>query len=140
MKAWIGIGLAGVVIVVVLTVAVIQRLSAESMAVLIGGLAGVIASIPTSLIVVWFALRAATVRTETTSRAMAEARAVEARAAEPHIVVVNSGGMPAQQGYGPAVPMALPPYSQAAPRRFTMIGGAEGLPAASGETREEQWR
>jgi hypothetical protein len=63
-----------------LAVVVGQRLSAEAMAVIVGVVAGVAASIPTSLIVVWAALRG-----------RGEARPVEVRrpeAPEPRIVVV----------------------------------------------------
>src|SRR5258706_15436166 len=47
----------GLAFSVALAVVVGQRLSGEAMAVVIGVLAGVVASIPTSLIVVWFASR-----------------------------------------------------------------------------------
>ena len=114
---------------------IIQRLSAEAMAVFVGVVAGVAASIPTSLIVVWFALRTANARNETLSRTMAESRP-----AEPRIMVVTPSIMPAPPGYGLSTPMALPGYTQAAPRRFTVIGGAEGMPGESPENQELLWR
>ncbi len=135
MKARIvAVGL-GMVIFSVLAVLVIQRLSAEAMAVFVGVVAGVAASVPTSLIVMWFALRTVSARTETVSRTVAEARPPE-----PRIVVVSPSVMPAPPGYGPASPMALPPYAQAAPRRFTVIGGAEGTTGQSPENEETIWR
>jgi hypothetical protein len=135
MKArWVAVSL-GLIVFVGLSSVVIQRLSAEAMAVFVGVIAGVVASVPTSLIVVWFALRTATVRTETMNRTMAEARA-----AEPRIVVVSPSVMPAPPGYGPLTPMALPPYAQPAPRRFTVIGGAVGMPVDLPENQEPIWR
>ena len=47
----------GLAFSVALAVVVGHRLSGEAMAVVIGVMAGVVASIPTSLIVVWFASR-----------------------------------------------------------------------------------
>ncbi len=135
MKARIvAVGL-GLVIVTVLSVLVIQRLSAEAMAVFVGVVAGVAASVPTSLIVMWFALRTVSARTENVSRTT-----VEARPPEPRIVVVSPSIMPASPGYGPATPMALPPYAQAAPRRFTVIGGAEDMTGQPPENEETVWR
>jgi hypothetical protein len=135
MKARVVAVSLGSIIFVVLSVLVIQRLSAEAMAVFVGVVAGILASIPTSLIVVWLALRTATARTETLSRSMAEARSPE-----PRIVVVSPSVMPASPGYGPATPMALPAYAQPVPRRFTVIGGAEGMPGEFPENQETVWR
>ena len=135
MKARIVTVSLGLVIFVVLSVLVIQRLSAEAMAVFVGVVAGVAASVPTSLIVMWFALRTVSARTENLSRATAEARPPE-----PRIVVVSPSVMPASPAYGPSTPMALPPYAQAAPRRFTVIGGAEGMMGQALENEETEWR
>jgi hypothetical protein len=117
--------LALVAFAVSLAVVVGQRLSSEAMAVIIGVVAGVAASIPTSLIVVWFALR---------SRS-GETRVVEERRpepVEPKIVVVtppmqNQGyGQPAgggwSQPYEPQLPAAALPR-QPMQRHFTVIGG-----------------
>ena len=135
MKARVVAVTLGLVIFVVLSVLVIQRLSAEAMAVFVGVVAGVVASVPTSLIVMWFALRTASARSETLSRPV-----VEARPPEPRIVVVSPSVMPASPAYGPATPMALPPYAQPAPRRFTVIGGGESMPGDSPENEETLWR
>ncbi len=130
MKArFVGVSL-GVIAFVVLSVLVVQRLSAEAMAVFVGVVAGVAASIPTSLIVVWFALRTANVRTETASRP-----APETRPAEPRIVVVTPSVAPAPPAYGLSAPPALPVYAQPAVRRFTVIGGTS---AGTGEVSENQ--
>ncbi len=135
MKARIVAVLLGLVIFVVLSVLVIQRLSAEAMAVFVGVVAGVAASVPTSLIVMWFALRTVSARTENLSRTTAEARPPE-----PRIVVVSPSVMPASPAYAPTTQMALPPSAQAAPRRFTVIGGAEGMTGESPENEETVWR
>ena len=111
-----------------LAIVVGQRMSAEAMAVIIGVVAGVSASIPTSLIVVWFALRLRAPEPQPVeARVMTER---EPRPAEPRIVVVAP---PAPQpsyapsGYGRAydpgmLPMAALPR-QPMQRRFTVIGG-----------------
>jgi|SRR5579859_5673105 len=141
--------LFGMVFSVSLALIVGQRLSSESMAVVIGVIAGVAASIPTSLIVVWFMGR------NTVARPIVEAApARSAEPAEPRIVVMPApspqapmpqppqpafagmagygpqsyaGYAPALEGYAPA---ANPGYS-AAPalpaRRFTVIGGSDTI-------------
>lgn len=128
----VGIGL-GLIVFLVISVLVVQRLSAEAMAVFVGVVAGVAASIPTSLIVVWFGLRAAAARTETLNRPMAEARP-----AEPRIVVVSPTMAPAPPSYSLSTPAALPAYAEAAARRFTVIGGAGTV--ESPENQEVIWQ
>ena len=80
-------------------------------------------------------LRMATPRTETLNRTMAEARS-----GEPRIVVVSPSVMAAPPAYAASVPMALPPYAQPVSRRFTVIGGGEGMPGESPENQEIVWR
>lgn len=132
--SWLACGLA---FAVTLAIVVGQRLSAEAMAVVIGVIAGVAASIPTSLLVVWF-----TTRTGVTTRTIVEMPAPRERERaaeppEPRIVVMAppppaSAG--AYQNYGGYVPQAyanqgmapgyaLPPALPA--RRFTVVGGTE---------------
>jgi len=103
---------------ITLAVIVGWRMSAEAMAVVIGVIAGVAASIPTSLIVIWFIAR-----TKLSSAPPPIRR--EPENAEPRIIVVNAP---------PAAPSNYPtttpsPYSlnepQRPPRRFTIIGGGE---------------
>ena len=125
----------GAVFSVTLALIVGQRLSAEGMAVVIGVIAGVAASIPTSLIVVWF-MGQTTAARPVIDAAPAPMRSPEP--AEPRIVV-----MPAPQtqpaGYGAQTYAGYPPsavgYSGASPayaapalpaRRFTVIGGSDG--------------
>lgn len=123
----------GLVFAVTLAVVIGQRLSDEAMAVVVGVVAGVAASIPTSLVVVWFA-----------ARAMAASRpaAEPPPPAEPRVVVmtppVQTAGLPSFAPYGlPAQAAAM--YAPA-PRQFSVIGGAEvsGLPAEA--STEVLWR
>lgn len=107
---------------VALAVVVGERLTSEAMAVIVGVIAGVAASIPTSLIVVWVA-----------TRNMPERQApVEARrdpgvgpAPEPRVVVVTApqpAPQPTPNPYQLPYPAALaPPIG--GPRQFTVIGG-----------------
>jgi hypothetical protein len=129
----------GMVFSATLALIVGQRLSAEAMAVVIGVIAGVAASIPTSLIVVWFMGRNIAVGRPVVEATPAPAR--QAEPAEPRIVV-----MPAPQpqpaaypglvayspqsyaGYAQAAAGAIYPAAPALPaRRFTVIGGSDGL-------------
>ncbi len=136
---WLGIGL---VFAVTLAVVIGQRLSAEAMAVMVGVVAGVAASIPTSLIVVWFATR--TVLT-VGQRPVAPAAPPAPPAPEPRMVMMPPALM--APGYGQPQPFGQPqyaamypnasatmpagyaPYSPPAPsfapRQFNVIGGTE---------------
>jgi len=108
--------------VVTLAVLIGWQLSNQAMAVMIGVVAGVTASIPTSLIVVWATLR---------SRAEPPAAA---RTAEPQVIIIQ----PSEASPGPTDEerslTALPAYAApqatgfggpAVPRQFTIIGGEE---------------
>ena len=135
----------GVAFCVTLAVIIGQRLTSEAMAVMVGVVAGVAASIPTSLIVVWLATRLSP-----QARTAPEPRPAPERT-EPRIVVMAqpvmdprsaaAGTGPVQAGYQnyagyPALP--YPGYSQPAappPRRFTVIGG--GLTLDESEPPEE---
>lgn len=120
---WLLVGLA---FAVTLAIVIGQRLSSEAMAVMVGVVAGVAASIPTSLIVVWFATR-----TLVATRAAAEPP-LRAPAPEPRVVLMAPPAQPAAgyqnfAGYAapltyPAMPAAMP---GAAARQFNVIGGAE---------------
>ncbi len=129
----------GAVFSVTLALIVGQRLSAEGMAVVIGVIAGVAASIPTSLIVVWF-MGQTTAARPVVDVAPAPMRSPEP--AEPRIVVMPApqpqpagyaAGYGAQSyagypqsaaGYGGASPVYATPALPA--RRFTVIGGSDG--------------
>jgi hypothetical protein len=129
---------------VTLAVVVGQRLSAEAMAVVIGVIAGVAASIPTSLIVVWFASRSNMTHTVVD---MPVPRAAEP---EPRVVVVTQPPPPAPayqsyagypaQGLQPAgyTPAGYAPPAILPPRRFTVVGGTE-LAAEAEYAEEATW-
>lgn len=124
---WLLIGMA---FAAALAVVVGQRLSSEAMAVMVGVVAGVAASIPTSLIVVWVATR-------TLGGSAISARSMEPRRESeperPQMIVLHQQpamahlpagyAMPQMQGYAPAPqwPVIAPP------RNFTFIGGAEAV-------------
>jgi hypothetical protein len=126
--------LFGTAFSVTLALIVGQRLSAEAMAVVIGVIAGVAASIPTSLIVVWFMGR------NTVSHAVVDVAAAPARPAEPAEprIVVMPAPQPAYSGFPAYGPHSYAGYAQAPAgpayaampalraRRFTVIGGGEG--------------
>ena len=108
--------------VVTLAILIGWQLSNQAMAVMIGVMAGVAASIPTSLIVVWASLR---------SRQEPPA---SARPAEPQVIIIQ----PSEASPGPTDDerslTALPAYAApqatgfggpAVPRQFTIIGGEE---------------
>lgn len=135
MKARIVWGGLGLIAFVVISVLVVQRLSAEAMAVFVGVVAGVAASIPTSLIVVWVVLRTSTNRADTLNRPVAEARP-----AEPHIVVVSPSMAPASPSYGLSAPPTLPVYAQPAPRQFTVIGGTRAGTREVPDDQEVIWQ
>jgi hypothetical protein len=137
--------LFGAVFSITLALVVGQRLSAEGMAVVIGVIAGVAASIPTSLLVVWF------MGHNTGPRHIVEAApARQPEPAEPRVVVMPApqpqpqaqqayaqmpgygpqtyaGYAPAQAAYAPA---GSPLYATAPAlpaRRFTVIGGSDSM-------------
>jgi hypothetical protein len=127
---WMAVGIA---FSVTLAVIVGQRMSAEAMAVMIGVIAGVAASIPTSLIVVWFASRTTIPRPAPEAPIPAPASR-PAEAAQPRIVVMapaqpsppmgyqNFAGYAAQAYPAYAAPALVQPPQP--PRQFTVIGGA----------------
>ena len=109
----------GVVFVVALAVVVGNRMSVDAMAVVVGVACGVLASIPTSLLLIWALGR------------NARADAYGDRSARyPPIVVVNPGQSYGRPGYG-----SSPVYSAgdelslpAGPRDFKVVGDAETVP------------
>jgi hypothetical protein len=119
--------LFGLAFSITLAVIVGQRLSSEAMAVVVGVVAGVAASIPTSLIVVWFATRSVAV-----SRPAPEPpppQPAPAPAPEPRLVVMTQpqpmqmSAMPIYQSPGGYVQPG--PYMAINARQFTVIGGAD---------------
>ncbi len=142
MKARFILLILGLAFVVTLAVIVGQRLSSEAMAVMVGVVAGVAASIPTSLLVVWFANRALL-----TSRATLEMPAPAPRptpqAELPQQIVVmaspthlpaayqNAMPYPMNNGAGAYTSMPIAPTA----RQFTVIGGADSSAEDSEATR-----
>lgn len=136
MKARIVWFTLGLVFAVSLAVVIGQRLSDEAMAVVVGVVAGVAASIPTSLMVVWFA-----------SRSLVAARPAPAAPPEPRVVVMTppqpqaayanpaSFGMPM-----PAGTMYAPSQALLVPRQFNVIGGAEVMGVDAEQAAEVVWR
>ncbi len=117
--------LLGLAFVVTLAVIVGLRLSAEAMAVTVGVIAGVAASIPTSLIVVWL-----------TTRHLNSAPAP--RASEPRILYVNTAPPSPQPVWPAATPTQATPYLPTltspngrppSPRRFMGLDDPDPVPA-----------
>ena len=127
-------------LVFVITLALIigWRLSDQAMAVIIGVVAGVAASIPTSLIVVWVALRSRL------NAAAVAPRPAAAAPAEPQVIIIHS--MPASPDSSPfrsgpstgqrsltALPAYAPPQAAGlssrplGARNFTIIGGDDAI-------------
>ena len=116
--AWL---LCALAFAVTLAVVIGQRLSTEAMAVIVGVVAGVAASIPTALIVVWLASRASAA-----SRGAASQGREPEHPAEPRIIVVPpSAPYPVSPPYlslNTPPPDYMPPTP---PRRYKMIGGED---------------
>lgn len=135
----------GLAFAVTLAIIVGQRLSAEAMAVTVGVVAGVAASIPTSLIVVWFATR-----TVVAAREVPQPVASPAPQPEPRVVMMptpSQFGMPMAQNYAgfpvqayvpPTMPQLQMP-TQFAPRQFNVIGGSEMEPVQPQAPAEVIW-
>jgi hypothetical protein len=147
---WLLFGLA---FFITLAVIVGQRLSSEAMAVMVGVVAGVGASIPTGLIVVWLATRTVLPRPAPEHPAPRPAAN-----AEPRLVVMaappgydpRQGLLPAPSGYqnyagyAPALypmPQTADPRAQGPmpARNFRVIGGNELLLEEGETTTEALW-
>ena len=115
MKTIVLIGM--VVFVAVLALALGSRLPTDAITVVIGVACGVLASIPTSVLIIAVALRRE-----------APAAAAPVQQQYPPVVVVNAppGHNQAQQwpGAGPSWPAQMPPPS---PRQFRIIGQENDL-------------
>jgi hypothetical protein len=125
--------LAGVAVVFVAVLAVIigQRMSTDAMAVVIGVIFGVAASIPTSLLV-------AAVTRRAQGRRVEEEWGPRERA-QPPVIVVNPGGSQAAPWFSPYQTPALPPSLHGEPTRsFRVVGGEEiAVDGESGDSRSE---
>lgn len=119
------IAIVGAVFAVALAVVIGTRMSADAMAVVVGVVCGVLASVPTSLLLIWALAR----------RGQGTGMGVEGQGRGgtgtnyPPVVVVNPGPGYGVQGYGP--PSALPPeQSLPAPgssRTFKVVGDEETM-------------
>jgi hypothetical protein len=110
----------GLTFVVVLALVVAKQMSTEAMAVVIGVVCGVLASIPTSVLLLVVLIRRDGQRQEEVSRRR------DASRSQP--VVVIQGGVPQalqqgpQPGYWPS-----PPPGPSASRQFRVVGGDDLL-------------
>jgi hypothetical protein len=117
------LALIGAAFAVALAVVIGNRMSADAMAVVVGVVCGVLASIPTSLLLIWALGRRG-------YGAGAESQARNNTGTQyPPVVVVNPGpgyGMP---GYGPSpappIERSLPPPGS--PRTFKVVGDEETM-------------
>jgi hypothetical protein len=122
----------GMAFSVALAIVVGHRLSGEAMAVVIGVMAGVVASIPTSLMVVWFASRPRVTRTpmDIPARPTPEPRILlmPAPQSAPAMTRLAAYGTQSYAGYaqgGAAQPGQCMPEPVLVARHFTVIGGSE---------------
>ena len=121
----------GMAFSVALAVVVGHRLSGEAMAVVIGVMAGVVASIPTSLIVVWFASRPRVTRMpmDMPARPAPEPRILlmPAPQSAPAMTRLAAYGAQSYAGYAQAAPQPgqYAPEPVLVARHFTVIGGSE---------------
>ncbi|MFZ5918366.1 MAG: hypothetical protein ACOYZ7_15605 [Chloroflexota bacterium] len=123
-KRWFGLGM--VLFLVALAVVIGLRLDTEAMAVVVGVIFGVAASIPTSLIVVAITWRR---EQKATGYGNGAGRQTAQGGLPPSVVIVNPGG--ATQGYPYRQPAYLPqPDGQwdAPPRQFRVIGEPDQVP------------
>lgn len=120
----IGAGV-GVVFVVALAVIIGQRMSTDAMAVVIGVIFGVVASIPTSLLVVLVTRRAQERELETARRNVDRV---------PPVVVVNPGGSQGAPWASPYPMPVVPPVMEGQSTRSFRVVGDEDL------VLDAQWR
>jgi hypothetical protein len=117
-----GVVIIGAVFAAALAVAVGSRMSADAMSVVIGVACGVLASVPTSLVLLWAPAR----------RGPGADRAGQGGMGSyfPPVVVVNPGpgyGMPAYGAASHALPAASPAALPAGPRSFKVVGDEETM-------------
>jgi hypothetical protein len=117
MRAKVLLWIAAVAFAVTLAVIVGWRMSSEARAVLVGVAAGVLASIPTSLIVVWVTTRQW--RAEREGQARAQAMPVQPQMP---VVVVAPPAAPSLAGPASWAQSYVPQLPAAPRRQFTVIG------------------
>lgn len=112
--------LVGAAFAVALAVMIGSRMSADAMGVLVGVVCGVLASVPTSLVLVW-----ALVRRTQGRGGEAVVRPGLGSSQYPPVVVVNPGPGYGMGGYGPP-PVASPSLpAPGGPRSFKVVGDEE---------------
>jgi hypothetical protein len=119
------LALIGAAFAVALAVVIGNRMSADAMAVVVGVVCGVLASIPTSLLLIW-----ALGRRGYGAGAGAESQARNNTGTQyPPVVVVNPGPGYGMHGYGPPpvppIERSLPPPGS--PRTFKVVGDEETM-------------
>jgi len=117
-KRWVGLGIT--LFLITLAVVIGLRMSNEAMAVVIGVIFGVAASIPTSLIVVavvWRREQRAVNQNNSTSRRQAQ------EALPPSVVIVSPGSMGQVNPYRQPAYLPQPEMQWApTPRQFRVVG------------------
>jgi len=115
-----GVILVGAVFAVALAVVIGGRLSADAMGVVVGVVCGVLASVPTSLVLIWALMR----RTQGNG-AEVVARQGIGSGQYPPVVVVNPGPGYGISGYGPPPMAAHSLPAPGGPRSFKVVGDEE---------------
>jgi hypothetical protein len=106
----------GLVFVVALAVVVGRQMSTEAMAVVIGVVCGVVASIPTSVLLLAALTRRERARVEEEGRQGSHDSA-------PPVVVIQGGGSPGLPMIPPSGYWPMPTHEPAAEREFRIVGG-----------------
>ncbi len=117
--------IVGSIFAIVLAIVVGNRMSADAMAVVTGVVCGVLASIPTSLLLIWALGR----RDQRTADSVDFYRRRQSEAMVPPVVVVNPGATSPNQAYpysaAPSYGFDRPGYSNDATRQFRVMGTEE---------------
>lgn len=118
-----GVAIVGVAFAVALAVVVGNRMSADAMAVVVGVVCGVLASVPTSLLLIWALGR----RGQGAMSGAERAGQVGAGSHYPPVIVVNPGTGYGVPGCGPApgLPLERSLPMPGGPRTFKVVGDEE---------------
>ncbi len=112
--------IVGATFAVALAVVIGGRLSADAMGVVVGVVCGVLASVPTSLVLIWVLMR----RMQG-SGSEALARPGSGSNQYPPVVVVNPGPGYGMSGYGPPPVASQSLPAPGGPRSFKVVGDEE---------------
>lgn len=114
------VAIVGSVFAVALAVLIGTRMSADALGVLVGVVCGVLASVPTSLVLVWALAR------RVQGQGVEPSRYAMGNHSYPPVVVVNPGTGYSLPGYGP--PMNTPSLpAPGGPRSFKVVGDEETM-------------